>query len=314
MGRPKKVKSTEVLVSEGAAVIKKAVAEKHDDSRKAELRKILQDINKKYEIDAVHFGDEEKAWEKVGFGIPPIDDMLGGGIPRGRFSVLWGPPQCGKTTLVYNLISESQKKGLTVCLMALEGFDADRARSFGVDLESLIVARFPKAEQSLDAIIKLSKEKVVDVIIVDSIHSMSPKGEQEEGKSGKDKSTEADTMALVARKLSQFFRMATDPVYRGNVAVLLIGQTRTNVGFIAFEQLSGGNALKHSAKLIMHLRRGQKADAPIERFKDEEGKKQEKIVGFDTALKLEKVQVPNTAPEGSNLNMPFLYSSGFKWE
>lgn len=307
MGRPKKKLTIVDEVSENEV-------NESSEPKNSELLNTLHEINKKCGLNVLHFASDEKDWEKVAFDVEPLDKALGGGIPRGKFSVVWGPSQSGKTTLCYKMIAKAQKQGLRVCFMALEGFDAERAVLFGVDLKTLILARFPKAEQALDTIIKLSKEKLVDVIIVDSIHSMAPKGELEEGKNKEQKSTEADTMALLARKLSQFFRMAIDPVYRGNVAVLLIGQTRTNVGFIAFEQLSGGNALKHSAKLIINLRRGQKADAPTEKYKDENGKTQHKIVGFDTCLKLEKVQVPNCSVEGTEIHIPYHFNRGFVWE
>jgi RecA/RadA recombinase len=45
------------------------------------------------------------------------------------------------------------------------------------------------------------------LIILDSIQGLSPHGEQYEGKADKEKSVEDDTMALLARKLSQFFRI-----------------------------------------------------------------------------------------------------------
>ena len=53
----------------------------------------------------------------------------------------------------------------------------------------------------------MGKNKAIDLIIVDSIQGLSPKGEQET-KKGIAKSLEDDTMALLARKLSQFFRMS----------------------------------------------------------------------------------------------------------
>ena len=32
------------------------------------------------------------------------DELTGGGVPYGRFSIIWGPKSAGKTTLCYNLI------------------------------------------------------------------------------------------------------------------------------------------------------------------------------------------------------------------
>jgi len=284
-----------------------------DVPKKDRLNHLLREINKTCGQSVIHFGDEELAWTKQPTGVKPVDDMLGGGIPYGRFTTVWGSPGCGKTSLAYSTAAQAQKDGKVVYFIALESFDIDRAKLFGVDVDKLVIGRFPKAEQSLDTIIKLAKEKAVDVIILDSIQALSPKNEQEE-KSGAFKSTENDTMALLARKLSQFFRMALDPVHRGNVAVLLIGQTRTNVGYIAFEQLSGGNALKHSSKLIIQMRRGQKADAPHKKIKTKEGKTENVIIGFDCVFILEKVQSPNCKTEGTKLHLPFIYEEGFKYE
>ena len=274
-----------------------------------ELQKCVRDINKEYGIDTIHFGSDEKEWEKIPFGIPKIDDFLGGGISRGHFSVLWGGKGSGKTTACYNLIAEAQKLDKTVYYIDLENsFEPNRAKQFGVDLDKLLIGRFPIAEQSLDSILRFAKKKLVDVIILDSIHSLSPKGEQVDKKG--DKSMEADTMALLARKLSQFFRMAVDPIKRANIAVLLIGQVRTSLGFISLDQLTGGHALKHYSVLTVHIRRGQKTDAPKQKYK-EDGKSKTKIVGFDSVLKITKTQTPGTQPELSQIHVPYFFDTGF---
>jgi len=285
--------------------------------RLALLKKSMQEINKSAKDDVIHFGNSEEEVEKLTVNIPEIDELLGGGIPYGRVTTAWGTAGCGKTTLAYSLTASAQKQGKIVYYIALEPFDKERAKKFGVNLNDLVMGHFPKAEQSLDSIVKFAREGLVDVIVLDSIHALSPTGEQEK-KSGKQKSLEDDTMALLARKLSQFFRVAVDPIGRNNVALFLVGQARTSVGFIAIDQLTGGNALKHYSKIILKLRRGQKGDSPVDKYKEyftENGKERYRtkteIVGFDCVVKLEKSQITGAKMEGTEIHIPFYYDSGF---
>jgi len=292
MARPKKVKET-------------------INDRKEALKNALREINKKVP-SGIQMGSELASIDRIATGISEIDNILGGGIPKGMVTTMWGSKGGGKTSLAHYIEASAQKQGLTVYHIALENLDIERAKIYGVDPEELYVGQFPIAEQSLDTIIKLTKEGLVDLILLDSLHSLSPKGEQEDKKG--EKSVESDTMALLARKLSQFFRMAMDGIKRNNVAVVFIGQSRTSVGFIAIEQLTGGNALKHNSRIIMQIRRGQKADSPKKKITwEEDGKEKSKseIIGFDCVIKLEKVQVTGCKPELTEIHLPFHFADGF---
>ena len=191
----------------------------------------------------------------------------------------------------------------------MEPIDTERAQQFGVNLDELQIGRFPQAEMALDTIVDYARNKLVDVIILDSIHSLAPKGMQENSKG--EKSLSEETMAILARKLSEFFKVAADPIKRSEVAVLLIGQTRMQVGFISIETLTGGNALHHAAKLIIRQRRGPKDSAPRKQITNDKGKKEEIITGFETIYKLDKVQVSGSKTEGSLLSLPYYYETGF---
>jgi len=283
--------------------------EKNKNGKKTALNEVLRGINKKFGKDSIKSGKDLKNIEKISSGVDAINKLLGGGFPYGYFTTLWGSPGSGKTTIAYYLTAVAQKLGKTPFYIALEPFDSERAIKMGVDVDKLMIASFPIAENSLDTIIEVARKKVVDVIILDSIHSLSPKGEQQE-KSGKEKSMEDDTMALLARKLSQFFRIAVSPVKKGNVAILLIGQTRTSIGFIALDKLTGGNALKHYSKLVLHIRRGQKVDAPMHKYK-EDGKSKSKQIGFDVVIKIDQTQISGTKPEMTTIHLPYYFESGF---
>lgn len=280
------------------------------EERLAALRSKGRSLNKKLGIEGITIASDLVPWKRAAFGIPELDTIIGGGIPHGNFTTLWGGPGSGKTSAAFKLAAEAQKAGKIVYWIALEPFDALRAKQFGVNLDELMIGQFPQAEQALDTIIDYARDKLVDVIILDSIHSLSPKGEQENSKG--EKSVGEDTMALLARKLSQFFKMAIDPVKRAEVAVLLIGQTRMQVGFISIEALTGGNALHHFSKLIIRNRRGAKDEAPVQKVKNEEtGKTEDVITGFNGVFKLEKVQVPGAKTEGTVISRPYYYESGY---
>jgi RecA/RadA recombinase len=168
----------------------------------------------------------------------------------------------------------------------------------------------------MDSVIKLCKEKVVDIIVLDSVQGLSPHGEQYEGKADKERSVQDDTMALLARKLSQFFRMSIGYISEAKCALLLIGQARLDLGsFIKVETLSGGHALMHNSRLILRIRRGQGADAPSEKRptgeKDKNGKdKMDDVkIGFDAVIHVNKSQIQGCT-EGDEIHVPFLFLSG----
>lgn len=275
------------------------------------LKKLMNETNRERGGLALKFASEEPSVERIKFGIPLVDELTGGGVPCGRFSIIWGPKSGGKTTLCYRLIAEAQKAGKICAFIDLERtYDPNWAEKMGVDNTTLVLgSEYVSAEAALDDFMNITKSQAADLIILDSIQGLSPKGEQET-KRGKEKSLEDDTMALLARKLSQFFRMASASVYTGKVAIVLIGQARTNLGgFVAFDTLSGGHALSHWSSLTLAINRGPKADAPTNKTKVD-GKTQEEIIGFDTVIKLEKRKVESKV-EGSNLHIPFYFDSGF---
>lgn len=293
---------------------KKKIVEEVKKSNKAQTAKlIVRELNKKFGYIALKPASEEKERERIPFDLDILNNLTGGGIPLGMFSILWGNKSSSKSTHALGLIAKAQKIGKLCAYFDLENsFDTHWAKSFGVDIDKLLIGHFDTAEQALDTFIALADKKAIDFVVLDSIQSLSPIGEQHKKKSEKIKSTGDDTMALLARKLSQFFRMSANRTYKANAGLLLIGQARVDLGgFIPIQKISGGNALEHWASLILHIRRGTKADAPTYKFKDNEGKRKEIVIGFDTCVVLDKKKIPFAAPEKTAVHFPFYESTGW---
>jgi len=286
--------------------------------RQAKLKDVLRDLNKK-NPGSVTYANEIDVKGRQSFGYKCLDNLTGGGIIMGNCSVIWGSKGCGKTTLALKLIATAQKQGRTCAYLDVErSYDPIWAKKFGVNTDALVYVTCPNAEMVMDTVIKLCKEKVVDIIVLDSVQGLSPHGEQYEGKADKERSVQDDTMALLARKLSQFFRMATAPIADAKCGLLMIGQARMDLGsFIKMETLSGGHALMHNSRLILRMRRGQGADAPTQKVATgaltEKGKPEMETVkiGFDAVIHVDKTQIQGCI-EGSEVHVPFLFDSGIK--
>lgn len=297
---------------------KKSKIDKEKEEKLEKLHQIMNETNRTYGEPIVKFAKDEASPERTLTKVPDLDGLFGG-FPSKRFSIVWGAPGTAKTSLAYLAIAEAQRNGKICAYINQEGsFEVERALLFGIDVDSLVVAGpFDTAEQAMDVLVNFCREKIVDLVVLDSIQSLSPSGEQET-KKHKTKSIQDDEMALLARKLSKFFRISTSGVYKGDVTVILIGQTRTDLGgFIALDKLSGGNALVHMSALTLCTRRGPKSESPtikvILEEEDEKGKKikLDKIIGFQLIVKLDKVKISGTQCEGSDIKLPFFFGSGF---
>ncbi len=293
-----------------------------ENERKLKLLETMKKFNKDQKEIVFDFADTSPQKEVIPFGIKELDDFFGGGVPLRKYTVDYGAEDTGKSTRALHLVANCQKLGKIACYIDMERkFDPMRAEQFNVNLKELVLIQSAKtAEQAMDAIRLLAQDKVVDLVIVDSIQALSSKAEQET-KTGQMKSIDDDTMALLARKLGQFFRMTSADIFRANMAVYLIGQVRTQGlgSFFVHGGLSGGNALHHWMSICTFSRKGQKSDSPQKTYKeyylDPDGKvrfssKNEEI-GFDCVLKIEKSHISDSAKKNQEIHIPFYYDSGF---
>ncbi len=83
-------------------------------------------------------------------GLPGIDDLLGGGFPRGRLSEIAGAACCGRTSLALALLARTTAAGEVAALVdGADAFDPPSAAAAGVDLSRVLWVR---ASEVVDAL------------------------------------------------------------------------------------------------------------------------------------------------------------------
>ncbi len=83
-------------------------------------------------------------------GLPELDRLLGGGLPRGRLAEIAGPPGAGCTTVALSLLAEATRRGEPVALVDPgDAFDPLSARATGADLHRILWIRTPRLDLAL---------------------------------------------------------------------------------------------------------------------------------------------------------------------
>src|SRR5207244_1707984 len=117
----------------------------------------------------------------VSTGSLSLDLALGiGGLPRGRIVEVFGPESSGKTTLVYHVIAEAQRRGgICAFIDAEHAMDPAYAKRIGVDIDNLLVSQPDTGEQALEIAELLIRSGALDVVAIDSVAALTPKAEIE---------------------------------------------------------------------------------------------------------------------------------------
>ncbi|HWK99930.1 MAG TPA: recombinase RecA [Parapedobacter sp.] len=218
------------------------------------LQLTLDKLEKSYGKGAVmKLGDSAvEPIDSISTGSIGLDIALGiGGVPKGRVIEIYGPESSGKTTLATHIIAEAQKKGGIAAIVDAEhAFDKYYARKLGVDIDNLLIAQPDNGEQALEIADNLIRSGAIDVIVIDSVAALVPKGEIE-GEMGDSK------MGLQARLMSQALRKLTGTISKTNCCCIFINQLREKIGvmFGNPETTTGGNALKFYASVRLDIRR-----------------------------------------------------------
>jgi len=205
------------------------------------LQDLIKKYNKEWKAEKIVMSDVLTD-RRLPTGSLLLDSAVGGGIPRGLFSMFWGPPKAGKSSMALHTVAMAQKEGLQCLWIDSEHrFNKDWASNLGV--EPFPVARINEAEQLRDFLVETVQEKAVDLIVVDSISDLNSKKFYEE---------DNNSIGMRARAVNDL----REKVNRVNTdtAIIFISQIRVQMkGNHTTIGPTGGNGLEHSMSLSIRF-------------------------------------------------------------
>ena len=237
------------------------------DSAEKAIQELIKDKNLKLQIgnsDTFEYG-------RIPFNIPSLDQLTGGGIPKKRFTLIYGPTNVGKSYLASQIVVNAQKLGGIAAWIDTElSWDVDWMAQCGVDTSAIAVMQPTNGEEALNTIRELM-DRGVDVIVLDSIAGLVPTAVAEEEFS-------YNPMAWQARFVNQSLPKLLAHLHNGS-AFIAINQVRASLGPVALDNMPGGLAQGFFAHFLMQVRR----HGWIKEGNDN--------VGFDMEVRLRKTKV-----------------------
>lgn len=231
-----------------------------DKEKMKRLQASMAQINKRFGAGTVMKASEAVAQGKLTKKVIPTPSLeLNDALHCGGFSgicELYGPNSSGKTSLAIDTLAKAQRmdEDFVGGWLETEGSVTEEILlDHGVDLDRLIFWKqedVGNAENALDVARGFITSGDIDMIVVNSVAGLCPKVESEDD-------LEKQNIALTARLLSKFFRVANGVASKNDVTMIFINQTRDNVGqmFGDPSTTTGGKALAFYASQRIKMNR-----------------------------------------------------------
>ncbi len=186
-----------------------------------------------------------------------FDFYTGGGFPRGRYTIIYGPESSGKTNIALKAIAAAQRLpgpcNKAVFVNIEQTFDPAWAAKMGVDVDKLIVINPGYGEEAVDLVDALVRAKDVAILVADSLAALVPS--KEIGQTTE--IADVGSSSLLIKRMVNKLMYAFSECARNNhfPAVVLINQRRFKIGVIKGdpEVMPGGEAQKFLASLIIRI-------------------------------------------------------------
>jgi len=226
-----------------------AKTKKTEDQKSPDTLEIARKaIIKKYGEGIISFlGDhEDLIIDAISTGCLALDAATGiGGFARGRLYEIYGPNSSGKSTLALSVIMQAFKRGLKsiVYVDAEHALDPRLVRNMGkqtgvdIDVDKIELVQAFTGDENLEIAEKFMKTGEIDILVIDSVSSLLPKG-MAEGEIGD------NYIGLLARLMSKACIKLTPIANRTNTLLIFINQIRHDIGKWGDTRVTtGGEAL-----------------------------------------------------------------------
>ena len=246
---------------------------------------------KSYGETTVSVGGNQPDLERVPTGLFPFDLASGGGFPRCRASIVYGPESSNKTNICLKAIASHQAiwPNQVNVFVAIEGFDPLWARQLGVDTDQLIVLYPSYAEQAIDMVEEYLYAEDCGVVVLDSLAAMVTTQEAE-------KSAESATVGGSSVAVGKLVRKCNGALLDAEKSgrkptMLYVNQIRSKIGvmFGNPETMPGGNAPRFQSALTVRVYGKNVTDAKISQVMP---------VMKETTFTIPKWKVPIVAASG----------------
>lgn len=225
--------------------------------------KIVDELRSRKKLDITLLADESSPCvvsEWLSTGCVALDKIMGGGLPVGRITEIYGDTSTGKSLIAAQVAAMAQQADWLVTYVDTEtAVSIPIMKDVGVDIDNLIYYApdtveevFQCFQDAIEIKNKLAKDMGM-LLIWDSVAASSTRREmeQEYGKS---------QMGQGANTISQGLRKITRLFSRNRICALFLNQTREKIGvlFGDNETTYGGKALPFYASIRLRLKLGQK--------------------------------------------------------
>lgn len=196
---------------------------------------------------------------RIPTGIFALDLAIGGGIPRGRVTEIYGPEGSCKTNLALKAVANAQRlwPDQKAVFIDVEGtFDPKWASLIGVDTKKVYVLRPDYAEHVSDIMFDLMSATDVSIIVLDSLAAIASTKEAEQTA---DKATMADSTKVIKGMVNRITpplkKMRVGEVAGMAPAIIWINQTRMKIGVVYGnpETTPGGQSPKFMYSLRLRV-------------------------------------------------------------
>ncbi len=244
----------------------------------------------------VGMGDDDKFNLEVisidsAIGFPGVDEILGGGLQRGRIGLVVGEASMGKTLFTQWVIIAFQKLGYNCGFIDPEkAFNADWFSRTGVDVSKLIVVRPGSTEEAFDIASKWSIADM-DLIVMDSLAALTPQARADSDLADK------QFMGNAPKAISEGLNLLNR--HNVNSLILCTNQMRSKIGIVygSPDEIPGGKAQKFYSSYMIRVSRGGW-------IKDGTGTDAPRV-GVKVKLYTEKCRF---APPFQSIEVPFMFT------